>query len=139
MIWSMLAQQQTWFGAEPWKSYGIQLMPLTPAAELRDSPSWIKEMLPSFKESCRSDPNCVDQGWSIVILSSMAVIGQWKKARDEAVELPASVFLSAGGNGHSLTNTLWYIATRPVPTAADYALGNYYPSGSAEEVLPVPS
>ena len=29
MMWSMLAQEQTWFGNEPWKSYGIQLMPLT--------------------------------------------------------------------------------------------------------------
>lgn len=25
MLWSMLAQQQTWFGNEPWKSYGIQV------------------------------------------------------------------------------------------------------------------
>jgi endoglucanase Acf2 len=33
MIWSMLAQEQTWFGNEPWKSYGIQLMPLTVAGK----------------------------------------------------------------------------------------------------------
>ncbi len=26
MLWSMLAQQQTWFGAQPWKSYGIQVI-----------------------------------------------------------------------------------------------------------------
>lgn len=26
MIWSMLAQEQTWFGNEPWKSYGIQVL-----------------------------------------------------------------------------------------------------------------
>jgi hypothetical protein len=25
MLWSMLAQEQTWFGNEPWKSYGIQV------------------------------------------------------------------------------------------------------------------
>ncbi len=25
MIWSLLAQEQTWFGAESWKSYGIQV------------------------------------------------------------------------------------------------------------------
>ncbi len=25
MMWSMLAQEQTWFGNEPWKSYGIQV------------------------------------------------------------------------------------------------------------------
>lgn len=30
MMWSSLAQLQTWFGAEPWKSYGIQV-PCLPA------------------------------------------------------------------------------------------------------------
>ena len=137
MIWSMLAQQQTWFGNEPWKSYGIQLMPLTPVAEQRDSPSWIREMLPQFKESCYSDPECTSQGWSIVILSSMAVIGQWKNARDEALKLNPDVFFSAGGNGHSLSNTLWYIATRPIPTAEDFALGNRYPILSKKIPMPI--
>lgn len=28
MLWSMLAQEQTWFGNEPWKSYGIQVYKL---------------------------------------------------------------------------------------------------------------
>ena len=85
-------------------------------------------MLPAFMESCYGDPDgqCVAQGWSIVIISSMAVIGQWRRARDIAIKLDPSVFAAAGGNGHSLTNTLWYIATRPVPTAEDYALGNRY-------------
>lgn len=56
MLWSMLAQQQTWFGAQPWKSYGIQLMPLTPAAVYRDQITWVDEMLPIFNASCWSDP-----------------------------------------------------------------------------------
>ena len=92
MMWSMLAQLQTWFGNEQWKSYGIQvnnwkhivtkkskylysdftsgctdflvhrgifvvsqLMPLTPASELRDSGTWLAEMLPSFTASCFGD------------------------------------------------------------------------------------
>jgi hypothetical protein len=29
MMWAVLAQLQTWFGNEAWKSYGIQLMPTT--------------------------------------------------------------------------------------------------------------
>lgn len=56
MLWSMLAQQQTWFGAQPWKSYGIQLLPLTPAAIYRDQITWVDEMLPIFNASCWSDP-----------------------------------------------------------------------------------
>lgn len=46
---------QTWFGNQPWKSYGIQMVPLTPASELRDDPAWIEEMLPLFEESCMKD------------------------------------------------------------------------------------
>ena len=46
---------QTWFGSQPWKSYGIQMVPLTPASELRDDPAWIEEMLPLFEESCMKD------------------------------------------------------------------------------------
>ena len=55
MVWSMLAQLQTWFGNEQWKSYGIQLMPITPASELRDSGTWLTEMLPEFTDSCFND------------------------------------------------------------------------------------
>jgi len=55
MVWSMLAQLQTWFGNEQWKSYGIQLMPITPASELRDNGTWLAEMLPSFTDSCFND------------------------------------------------------------------------------------
>jgi endo-1,3(4)-beta-glucanase len=128
MIWSMLAQQQTWFGNEPWKSYGIQLMPLTPAAEQRDAPSWVQEMLPLFKESCFADPQCVEQGWSISIYACMAELGQWREANEHVHQLDPAVFESAGGNGHSLSNTLWYIGTRPEPTAEDFAMGNGYTS-----------
>eukprot|EP00978_Attheya_sp_CCMP212_P020132 scaffold57235_cov58-Attheya_sp.AAC.6 len=43
----------------------------------------------------------------------LATVGHPKWAMETAESLPLSVFESAGGNGHSLTNTLWYIATRP--------------------------
>lgn len=72
MLWSMLAQEQTWFGNEPWKSYGIQvciicfahcdcfifwcqLLPITVASEARDDVLWVSEMLPVFEASCASD------------------------------------------------------------------------------------
>jgi hypothetical protein len=52
----MLAQEQTWFGNQIWKSYGIQLLPITEITELRDDPKWIKIMLPKFQKSCLDDP-----------------------------------------------------------------------------------
>ena len=43
----------------------------------------------------------------------MATIGKWEEAKRGLLSLNASVFLNAGGNGHSLSNSLWYVATRP--------------------------
>lgn len=60
MMWSMLAQMQTWFGNEAWKSYGIQLMPITPASELRDTSGWLREMLPDLEASCKADTGTCD-------------------------------------------------------------------------------
>jgi hypothetical protein len=45
----------------------------------------------------------------------MATIGLWEGAREGTLKLNDSVFEAAGGNGHSRSNTLWYIATRPDP------------------------
>lgn len=113
MLWSMLAQEQTWFGAEPFKSYGIQLMPLTPVAEQRDTVEWVTEMLPLFNASCAENAVCEKDGWSVLVHASNAVIGNWRPAWSAIQRLNDSVFLTAGGNGHSRANTLWYIATRP--------------------------
>jgi hypothetical protein len=45
----------------------------------------------------------------------MATIGQWREAWQNTLQLGPDIFESAGANGHSMTNTLWYIATRPDP------------------------
>ncbi|RYG65847.1 hypothetical protein EON64_11085 [archaeon] len=96
----------------------LQLLPITPAAGLRDNPNWVSEMLPIYTESCMNDTTCPEQGWSVVIYTCMATIGQWREAWKLTKQLDADVFEAAGGNGHSMTNTLWYIATRSDP--ADY-------------------
>jgi len=108
----MLAQEQTWFGNEQWKSYGIQMMPITPSSEERDDLPWIQEMLPEFNASCFPDQNCKKEGWSILVHASQASLCHVKEAEVAILELPESAFLAAGGNGHSRTNTLWWIATR---------------------------
>mmetsp|Transcript_23094 Transcript_23094/g.52084 ORF Transcript_23094/g.52084 Transcript_23094/m.52084 type:complete len:596 (-) Transcript_23094:68-1855(-) len=113
MLWSTLAQFQTWFGPEDWKTYGIQMMPFTPAAEKRDDPMWVHEMLPEFADSCTKDPICEQQGWSVLVYLSMATIGDKAGALKGIQGLADEVFTTAGGNGHSRTNSLWWIATRP--------------------------
>ena len=88
-------------------------MPLTPIAEARDEVKWAAEMFPMFKQSCESSQTCQDQGWSVLLRGVQATIGDVDNAMSEALQLPSDVFVSAGGNGHSLTNTLWWISTRP--------------------------
>ena len=123
MVWSLLAQEQTWFGNEPYKSYGIQLMPLTAAAELRDNAEWVNEMIPYFLESCNENEGkygCTNMGWRILVFSCQATLGDWVNAWKNVEKLNDDVYESAGGNGHSKSNTLWYIATRPVVEGAGY-------------------
>ena len=114
MMWNTMAQYQTWFGGKPYLAVGIQLLPITPIAEQRDGVVWLGEMYPSFAKTCAANKDCEEQGWSLLQLASLATIGYPEQAAKEAEALSPSVFDSAGGNGHSLTNTLWYIATRAV-------------------------
>jgi len=113
MLWNMMAQFQTWFGSAPHLAYGIQLLPLTPVAERRDKIEWAKELYPSFAKSCRSSGDCDAQGWGILQHAILATVGHPDLAIQYAQKLPKEVFETAGGNGHSLTNTIWYYATRP--------------------------
>ena len=135
MVWSLLVQEQTWFGNEPWKSYGIQLLPLTVASELRDVPSWIKDMLPAFKNSCVSSPTCESDGWSILVHACEATIGNWSQAWLSTNALPEEVFSGAGGNGHSRSNSLMHIATRRIPTQAMYELGNAFGEPKNDQII----
>jgi hypothetical protein len=112
ILWNTMAQFQTWFGAQPYLPYGIQLLPLTPASEQRDDPAWLREMYAPFADACGRDPSCEEQGWSVLQLAVLASVGHVGLAIERARNLPSEVFLAAGGNGHSLTNTIWYISTR---------------------------
>ena len=56
--------------------------------------------------------DCAGSGWNVLIYTSMSTLGDWMGAWRGAESLDDSAFLDAGGNGHSLSNTLWYISTR---------------------------
>jgi Glycosyl hydrolase family 81 C-terminal domain len=113
MLWQTMAQCQTWFGSAPYLAYGIQLLPLTPISEHRDSLTWSKETYHIFAESCDADLDCTANGWSVIQLALLATVGHQQESSEVANALSPSVFESAGGNGHSLSNSLWYFATRP--------------------------
>ena len=113
ILWSTMAQFGTWFGSEEYLPYGIQLLPLTPIAEERDELSWMNEMYYPFSRSCSANFDCTESGWMILQLAVLATIGYANEAATRVGELPDDSFTNAGGNGHSRSNTLWYIGTRP--------------------------
>ena len=86
-------------------------MPLTPISEERDDVAWSKEMYVPFSKSC--DTLCTSSGWSVGVLAILATIGQKEMALEQAEALSDAAFETPGGGGHSKSNTLWYISTRP--------------------------
>ena len=124
MRWSTIAQFGTWFGGNPVFAYGIQLIPLTPYAEVRDSTAFSRALLPFYERDC--DKVCEQEGWSISLVALKAAAGDRAGAWADALALDGKAFDQAGGDGHSRSNLLYWIATRdpglemratPVPTA----------------------
>ncbi len=111
ILWGTFIQFGTWFGSSPYLIYGIQLLPLTPVAEARDDVTWAKEIYSPLAASC--DQACVSEGWAIQVFAILATIGHPDLAVEQTLQLSPSVYEGPGGNGHSKSNTLWYIATRP--------------------------
>lgn len=98
-------------------SYGIQLIPLTAVAERRDDPEWSNILYPVYAKSCKTadeanDGFCTDNGWSIAQAGLLAETGEIDDALEMAAEISAKIYKSDGACGHSLSNTLWFIATR---------------------------
>lgn len=114
ILWSTMTQFGTWFGTSPYLPYGIQLLPLTPISELRDELDWVNEMYYPFSKACSEDHQCSESGWAVLQLATLATVGYAHEAAARMKELPDEGYSNAGGNGHSKSNTLWYIATRPV-------------------------
>jgi len=113
MLWQTMAQFSTWFGSAPYLPIGIQLLPLTPISEDRDDIRWMNSIYEPLTNSCANDFQCTESGWSILQLTTLATVGYAPEAARKVKELPDEAFENAGGNGHSRSNTLWYIATRP--------------------------
>ena len=114
MLYETMASFQTWFDGGDMASIGIQLLPFTPVAERRDDPEWASVAYEPFEKSCFARADfCVENGWSILLCGLKATNGDRTGALKQALEIPSKVFLSEGGSGHSRSNLIWYVATRP--------------------------
>eukprot|EP00534_Pseudo-nitzschia_fraudulenta_P008314 CAMPEP_0201142448 /NCGR_PEP_ID=MMETSP0851-20130426/4120_1 /ASSEMBLY_ACC=CAM_ASM_000631 /TAXON_ID=183588 /ORGANISM="Pseudo-nitzschia fraudulenta, Strain WWA7" /LENGTH=1007 /DNA_ID=CAMNT_0047416093 /DNA_START=86 /DNA_END=3106 /DNA_ORIENTATION=- len=108
MVYDTMATFQTWFA--PWAvvSYGIQLIPLTPAAETRDDVGWATELYPLYDKACKEAGDfCEKNGWSILQAGLLATTGNHTDAVDQARAVPKEVFETEGGVGNSMSNTIW--------------------------------
>jgi endo-1,3(4)-beta-glucanase len=92
----------TFFGTEPFKVYGIQMLPFTPVSEALISPAWVTDAWTTMVSKTAGAP----QEWSGLLTMAHATIAR------EAAWTEATA-LTAWDNGNSKTNTLWWIATRP--------------------------
>jgi len=113
MLYDTMGTFQTWFA--PWDvvSFGIQLIPLTPVAETRDDVEWANELYPLYEKACEvAGEFCEENGWSILQAGLLATSGDKSGALEQAKAVPKEVFLTDGGLGNTMTNTIWYIATR---------------------------
>ncbi len=70
-------------------------------------------MYPSFSKSCEENTDCTEQGWSILQYAILATVGHRQLAFEKLLSVPKRAFESAGGCGHSLSNSIWYASTRP--------------------------
>jgi len=116
ILWETMVEFTTFFGNAPYLIYGIQLLPLTPISEARDNQlGWIQEMYEPLSQSCNAA--CINEGWSVQINAILATLGYVNEAMQNTLSIPSTAYDHAGGNGHSKSNTIWYIATRPLSTA----------------------
>jgi hypothetical protein len=131
MLWQTMTQFQTWFGSAPYLAYGIQLLPLTPISEARDGVEWAKMMYHSLAESCFGDKGCTESGWGVGVLAILATVGHQKMAMNQTLMMPKDAFGGPAGDGHSLSNTLWYISTRPAVTPIELDRNKHSDSDAA--------
>jgi endo-1,3(4)-beta-glucanase len=92
----------TFFGTEPWKVYGIQMLPYTPASEALLSPAWITDAWSTMVAKTTGAP----QEWAGLLTMAHATVARELAWTDATA-------LTAWDDGNSNTNTLWWIATRP--------------------------
>jgi endo-1,3(4)-beta-glucanase len=102
IIWSTKADYLTWFGDNPVYIHGIQMIPFTPVTEWNLEKEFMTEEYPVIAGAAG-----YDAVWRSYVISAQAIIdknGAWQAIQG----------VSAYHPGTSKTNTLHWIATRPI-------------------------
>jgi endo-1,3(4)-beta-glucanase len=106
MIWSSKAVIGTWFASGSLYTHGINMMPYTPASEYYMTLDWVVEEYPYLLRTYNSSMPPPTEPWMGIMYGSEAVI--------DPVSAQAHLTkLTEWDNGNSLTNMLYWVATRP--------------------------
>lgn len=119
MVWSNMVNYQTFFGMTTYFVEGIHLLPMTPVMESYLKADWMSKQFAPYKAACDADPQCAKAGFSWQVCLEQALIDTGGAVACLRA-LPRDAFSpdNTGSCGNSLTNSLYWIATRLPPTAA---------------------
>jgi endo-1,3(4)-beta-glucanase len=101
-LFQTMATYDTFFGTEPWKVYGIQILPVTPLSETLINPTWVTDAWPVMSASISG----ANPGFQDLLYMAHAT-------SDSAAAWTELNALNAWDDGDSRTNALWWAATRP--------------------------
>ncbi|MGB1074938.1 MAG: glycosyl hydrolase [Flavobacteriales bacterium] len=120
VLWSTKVDHGTFFGANLEFIHGIQMLPFTPITEELLEPVWVGEAYPVMSQALNSPD--IGDGWKGFIYSTHAVI-------DPVAAWDEVNTLNGHDDGNTLTNTLYWIATRPGAEAINPGSGTGGGSG----------
>jgi endo-1,3(4)-beta-glucanase len=106
ILWSNKVAYETFFGRNPEYMHGIQYLPFTPAAEDLLDPTWIRDAYPVVSTALTRPSPALGEGWRGLIYLAHAIIEPetaWTEVNS----------LTGFDDGNSLTNSLYWVATRP--------------------------
>jgi len=111
MVWENKVDVSTWFGAGPVYALAINILPFTPVTEVYLRKDWVREALPVLTEALGS--GTYDDDWKVIIYLTQAQIdpkAAWANLHRVTVR---------SDEGMTLSNVMWWVATRADPGAPD--------------------
>lgn len=117
ILWEHKATEETWFGKHAYEVSGIQILPITPATETYLKVDFVNQHFNSFRNDCASEPEC-HKGWEWTVCMEQAIIDRMGAIQCLNRLAPRAFSTeNCASNGQSLLNSLYWVATRPEPTA----------------------
>ncbi len=102
VLWATKVDALTFFGGQTEFVYGIQMLPYTPITEALLDRNWVDETWPRLSTTAAN----AEEPWAGLLYLAYGVVDAEAARREIRT-------LSDYDDGNSLTNSLWWLATRP--------------------------